>query len=104
MTDRPTVNAPSRRSGMGALPYRGGTTFRVWAPHADAVFVTGSFDDWAMTTNALVSREPSVPPRIGRSTGFDLSAFAGFFFAAFTGVVSESNAHAMSRWRIMRIS
>jgi 1,4-alpha-glucan branching enzyme len=38
---------------MGALPYRGGTTFRVWAPHADAVFVTGSFDDWSMTSHAL---------------------------------------------------
>ena len=32
---------------MGALPYAGGTTFRVWAPHADAVFVTGTFDGWA---------------------------------------------------------
>jgi len=32
---------------MGAIPYRGGTTFRVWAPHAQAVFVTGTFDDWA---------------------------------------------------------
>jgi 1,4-alpha-glucan branching enzyme len=32
---------------MGAIPYRDGTTFRVWAPHATAVFVTGSFDVWA---------------------------------------------------------
>jgi 1,4-alpha-glucan branching enzyme len=32
---------------MGAIPYDGGTTFRVWAPHAGAVFVTGTFDDWA---------------------------------------------------------
>ena len=32
---------------MGAIPYPGGTMFRVWAPHATAVFVTGSFDDWA---------------------------------------------------------
>ena len=39
--------APSPRPGMGALPYDGGTTFRVWAPHAEAVVVTGSFDDWA---------------------------------------------------------
>ena len=38
---------------MGALPYPGGTTFRVWAPHADAVFVTGTFDDWAGTTSEL---------------------------------------------------
>lgn len=39
--------APSTRPGMGALPFVGGTTFRVWAPHAVAAFVTGSFDDWA---------------------------------------------------------
>ena len=32
---------------MGAIPHRTGTTFRVWAPHAQAVFVTGTFDDWA---------------------------------------------------------
>ncbi len=38
---------------MGALPYDGGTMFRVWAPHAEAVFVTGSFDDWAGDRHAL---------------------------------------------------
>ncbi len=38
---------------MGAIPFDGGTTFRVWAPHAEAVFVTGSFDDWAGTRYAL---------------------------------------------------
>ena len=38
---------------MGAILYDGGTTFRVWAPHADAVFVTGSFDDWAGDRTAL---------------------------------------------------
>jgi 1,4-alpha-glucan branching enzyme len=32
---------------MGALPYPGGVTFRVWAPNADSVAVHGSFDDWA---------------------------------------------------------
>lgn len=32
---------------MGAIPFDGGTTFRVWAPHADAVVVTGEFDGWA---------------------------------------------------------
>ena len=40
-------HAPSKRPGMGAIPHRGGTRFRVWAPHAEAVFVTGTFDDWA---------------------------------------------------------
>ncbi len=38
---------------MGALPFQDGTTFRVWAPHAEAVFVTGTFDDWARDRHAL---------------------------------------------------
>lgn len=38
---------------MGAIPSRSGTTFRVWAPHAQAVFVTGTFDDWAGASTAL---------------------------------------------------
>jgi len=38
---------------MGALPFPGGTTFRVWAPHAAAVFVTGSFDGWAGDAHPL---------------------------------------------------
>ena len=36
----------SQRSGMGASPYDGGTTFRVWAPHADEVHVAGEFNNW----------------------------------------------------------
>ncbi|MGK2851005.1 MAG: alpha-amylase family glycosyl hydrolase [Candidatus Limnocylindrales bacterium] len=39
---------------MGAVPFRGGTTFRVWAPHAQAVFATGTFDDWAHTAIEMV--------------------------------------------------
>src|SRR5436190_1611028 len=36
---------------MGAVPFASesaerGTTFRVWAPHATAVFVVGTFNDW----------------------------------------------------------
>ena len=44
---------PSPRAGMGAVPFDGGTTFRVWAPHAEDVFVTGTFDDWAGDAAAL---------------------------------------------------
>ncbi|MEM8710815.1 MAG: hypothetical protein AAGG01_07675, partial [Planctomycetota bacterium] len=36
----------SERSGMGATPYDGGTTFRVWAPDASGVRVAGSFNGW----------------------------------------------------------
>jgi 1,4-alpha-glucan branching enzyme len=31
---------------MGAVAHDDGTTFRVWAPHATAVAVVGSFNDW----------------------------------------------------------
>ena len=31
---------------MGAICTDNGTTFRVWAPHADQVSVIGDFNDW----------------------------------------------------------
>ena len=34
------------KAGMGAIPYQAGVAFRVWAPHADRVFVTGAFNNW----------------------------------------------------------
>ncbi len=40
-------------SGMGSLPYDQGVAFRVWAPHADGVAVTGDFDDWAASAHPL---------------------------------------------------
>jgi 1,4-alpha-glucan branching enzyme len=46
---------PSTRPGMGAVPYPGGTTFRVWAPHATTVNVTGAFNGWSTTANPLAS-------------------------------------------------
>ena len=45
MTDQP--HDPSPHAGMGAIPHEGGVAFRVWAPHADQVSVTGSFNGWA---------------------------------------------------------
>lgn len=40
---------------MGAIIYPGGTAFRVWAPHADRVFVTGTFNNWLKRPNPLAS-------------------------------------------------
>ncbi|MBB3209178.1 1,4-alpha-glucan branching enzyme [Rhodopirellula rubra] len=36
----------TRPSGMGPMVTQNGVAFRVWAPHADAVSVVGSFNDW----------------------------------------------------------
>lgn len=38
--------APSTRPYMGATPYNGGVTFRVWAPFASSVEVEGDFNNW----------------------------------------------------------
>jgi 1,4-alpha-glucan branching enzyme len=38
--------APSTRPYMGATPYNGGVTFRVWAPFASDVQVLGDFNNW----------------------------------------------------------
>ena len=40
-------------TGMGATPHESGVAFRVWAPHADAVYVVGSFNDWANDTHPM---------------------------------------------------
>ncbi len=45
----------STRPGMGAVPYDGGTTFRVWAPFAASVAVAGSFNDWNVAAAPLAA-------------------------------------------------
>ena len=44
---------PSTRQGMGAIPYAGGTAFRVWAPDVPAVFVAGEFNGWSDNASPL---------------------------------------------------
>ena len=48
------ATAPAR---MGAIPHARGVSFRVWAPHAKKVYLTGSFNDWSSTTAALLSEK-----------------------------------------------
>jgi 1,4-alpha-glucan branching enzyme len=38
---------------MGAIPHESGVAFRVWAPHADSVYVVGSFNRWSLDANPL---------------------------------------------------
>jgi 1,4-alpha-glucan branching enzyme len=49
----------STRPGMGAIPYAGGVTFRVWAPNATAVRVGGTFNAFSATANPLFSEGAS---------------------------------------------
>lgn len=53
---------PSTRPGMGAIPAGDGdprVTFRVWAPHAERVFVMGNFNDWSPWRTPLASERQS---------------------------------------------
>lgn len=40
--------------GMGAIPHESGVAFRVWVPHADAVYVTGSLNNWSPDAHPMV--------------------------------------------------
>lgn len=46
LTNLVRLPSPSGYGGMGAIPHEDGVTFRVWAPHAEQVFVTGTFNNW----------------------------------------------------------
>jgi 1,4-alpha-glucan branching enzyme len=45
----------SQQPGMGAKPFAGGVTFRVWAPFAAAVNVAGGFNSWDTQASPLTS-------------------------------------------------
>lgn len=49
--------APTLQAGMGAIVHEHGTTFRVWAPHAEAVAVIGTFNDWNHDQHPLQPEE-----------------------------------------------
>src|SRR5271157_745275 len=49
-----TVTKPPR---MGAIPDAEGVSFRVWAPQAEKVYVTGTFNDWSKTATPLFSEK-----------------------------------------------
>ncbi|MBF0554256.1 MAG: hypothetical protein HQK96_06795 [Nitrospirae bacterium] len=53
MAKKPTTVA--NQPGMGAIPNAKVVTFRVWAPHAEKVYVTGTFNDWNETSTPLFS-------------------------------------------------
>jgi 1,4-alpha-glucan branching enzyme len=48
---------PAKQGGMGAICHAQGTTFRVWAPHAQRVTVSGDFNNWSRERDPLVSEK-----------------------------------------------
>ncbi|MGB3592681.1 MAG: alpha-amylase family glycosyl hydrolase [Ornithinimicrobium sp.] len=54
----PLSPRPSPHPGMGAIPHDHGVTFRVWAPNARQVAVTGDFSGW----------DPAYKQQLGRDT------------------------------------
>jgi 1,4-alpha-glucan branching enzyme len=47
---------------LGATPHPGGVFFRVWAPHAAHVFVTGDFNAWSATADGLAAESSGGTP------------------------------------------
>jgi 1,4-alpha-glucan branching enzyme len=51
--------AETHKPGMGAIPHDAGVAFRVWAPHAEKVAVTGTFNDWSKDAHPMVRENDS---------------------------------------------
>jgi 1,4-alpha-glucan branching enzyme len=43
--------------GMGAIPTEKGVAFRVWAPNADSISVSGKFNDWSLDKDRMVQED-----------------------------------------------
>jgi 1,4-alpha-glucan branching enzyme len=51
------MNNEIKIEGKGAMPHAGGVAFRVWAPHAQRVFIIGSFNDWSSDRHPMQAEE-----------------------------------------------
>ncbi len=70
----PAVPLSSTHPGMGAIPHDGGATFRVWAPNARQVAVTGDFSNWDGDAKIRLARDSA---RSGTWSTFVPGAGAG---------------------------
>jgi 1,4-alpha-glucan branching enzyme len=76
---------------MGAVPYDGGVTFRVWSPFARSIAAAGTFNDWSKNAHPL-EREPNAHDYW--STDVDGAKVGD----QYKFVLSDSNGK--ERWRI----
>src|SRR3954462_12725083 len=73
-------------AGMGAIPHAAGVAFRVWAPHAEAVSVVGTFNGFDPAAHPMTRENPEgywyadVPgAKVGAEYRFHLKSPAGEF-------------------------
>jgi len=52
-----TTLVAKRHQGMGALVHSAGVAFRVWAPNASSVAVTGTFNEWSPVDHEMESED-----------------------------------------------
>ena len=57
MSKKNANKSVEKLKGMGAIVSEQGVAFRVWAPNAHQVFVTGSFNEWQNDKNELFSED-----------------------------------------------
>jgi 1,4-alpha-glucan branching enzyme len=53
-TKKAKAPTPALIPGMGSILHKEGVYFRVWAPHAQKVFITGEFNDWSDSAHELI--------------------------------------------------
>jgi hypothetical protein len=57
---------PSSLPGMCAIPAHSGIPFRVWHPHAQEIYVTGTSSDWDSQRDLCYQERIEEPPSFGR--------------------------------------
>lgn len=79
--------------GMGAIPHEKGVAFRVWAPHAEAVSVVGTFNNWDTGKNPLV-RENDAGYWYADVPGAQIGAEYRFHLKTAVGELSKIDPYA----------
>jgi 1,4-alpha-glucan branching enzyme len=54
---KPTIKQAENVAGMGAIFHSKGVFFRVWAPHAQKLYVTGEFNNWSDSQHEMAPEE-----------------------------------------------
>src|SRR5260370_33488451 len=81
---------------MGGTLVPGGATFRIWAPRAKNVYVSGDFNNWKQDANCLLSRIAG-----GHWGGFQAGLKDGDQYLFYLDGVGTSNYRRDPRGRLL---